>query len=112
MSEMKVGSLAHQQGDTLFFVIDSVPAGERKAIPLMGGQIVVAHGESGHMHAIADIEGADFFEVNGKQYLVAKRKVTLGQEEHKPHTIMPGTYEFRKVRDYNHFDEEAREVAD
>jgi hypothetical protein len=45
-------------------------------------------------------------------YMDAPNGATMFHEEHQPITVPPGTYVVRIVREYDHFSEEARYVAD
>lgn len=47
-----------------------------------------------------------------KLFLVAKTKVTLSHQEHKPIEIPKGTYVIEAVKEYDHMTEESREVVD
>ena len=98
----------YQQGDVLIESCE-VP---RDAI-VQSGPIVLAYGETtGHKHAIEDIAGVKFLEKDGLYFLVNTTPMTVVHEEHRAITIPPGTWRVRKVREYDHFLEEAREVRD
>jgi len=47
-----------------------------------------------------------------KMFLIAKTKVTLSHQEHKPIEIAKGTYIIEAVKEYDHMLEESREVVD
>lgn len=80
---------------------------------------VLQHGEAtGHKHAIENF-AADETDVvyltdasTGKRYLRLIRPRRVLHEEHKPIEIPAGDYALEIVREYDHFDEEARAVID
>lgn len=100
-----------QQGDVLLKSA-SVPEGARE-IPATGRGYILAEGEAtGHAHRIEDVAGVEFLEKDGRFYVVNMRPVTIRHEEHKSLTLPPGRWEVGKIREYNHFEEETREVRD
>lgn len=102
----------NQQGDVVIETWDSIPKDARQ-IGSKRGRIILADGEhTGHAHAIEDIEGVQMFEKDGMFYIRVIKEVELKHEEHKAQKIEPGIYRVRGVREYSHFDEEARRVAD
>lgn len=86
-----------QQGDVLIRKVAILPSGCKK-IERKNGKIIVMHGESGHTHAIEDVD-ALFYEKDGKNYLVATKPVTLSHEEHYAQVIEPGIWEIGQVRE-------------
>ena len=56
--------------------------------------------------------GLECVEKDGMFYIRVNKEKTVTHEEHNPVTIPPGVYRVRKVREYDHFAEEARAVAD
>lgn len=86
-----------QQGDTLWQRIEQLPEGCTE-IKRIEGRIIAMHGESGHTHAIEDID-ALFYEKDGKHYLVATKPVVLKHEEHNAQVIEPGIWELGQVRE-------------
>ena len=100
-----------QQGDILIESVCNMPEGN-DVLP-KNGRYILAEGEvTGHAHAISDIAGIKFIEKDGMFYLQNKNSVKVKHEEHKHVTIPPGIWKVRKVREYDHFAEEARAVAD
>ena len=96
-----------QQGDCLIFGIDVVPEGEKlNHLVLMEGEM------TGHAHRIS--QGlAELFESGSTKYLkVLSDEAVLTHEEHGPITIPKGTYKIGRVREFDHFSEEARAVQD
>jgi hypothetical protein len=97
-----------QQGDVILRGIASLPA-KAKAKP---GRAIVAYGEvTGHMHEVIG-SGVEVYELNGTIYVSAPAGGTIRHEEHRPITLPPGNYEIGIVKEYDHFMEEARNVAD
>lgn len=97
-----------QQGDVLMRGVAEIPSPAiRKS-----GRAILAFGEvTGHCHeAIGD--GVEAYESDGVLYLSAPSGATVQHEEHKPITLPPGNYQIGIVREYDHFAEEARRVAD
>jgi hypothetical protein len=100
-----------QQGDVLIESCESMPGG--KIVEPTERGFVLAEGEAtGHFHAIADVEGMECEEKDGMFFIKLDREKTVTHEEHNPVTVPPGIYRVRKVREYDHFAEEARNVAD
>lgn len=100
--------LPYQQGDTLYYA-EPIPEGAEKKE--FDG--IVQHGEAtGHAHRLS---GGDFeyFETPQKtRHLKIVKTTELFHEEHKKITLEPGEYRIGIVREYDHFDEEARQVVD
>lgn len=96
----------YQQGDCLIETC-AVPA---RAKARNGN--VLAEGEAtGHAHRV---EGeAELLELGRRLFLrVLRGDCRVVHEEHGPITVPPGEYEVRRVREYDHFAEEARAVMD
>lgn len=76
---------------------------------------ILAYGEAtGHAHRL---HGEGFFlyedkKTKRKHLRVVKDNVILRHEEHKAFAVPPGDYTIDIVREYDHFSEEARQVAD
>lgn len=101
-----------QQGDVLIKKCNVVPDGAKKVYPTQRGYVLAEGEATGHAHRIEEIAGIEFLENDGKFYIVNKKDAVLGHEEHKKITIPAGCWEVSKVREYDHFAEEAREVKD
>jgi len=96
-----------QQGDILLFPVAVIPAGG-KAV----GHTVLAEGEAtGHAH-VALGDGVELIEREGTLFLSAPHGATVTHQEHAPVTLPPGAYRVGRVREYDHFAEEARQVRD
>jgi hypothetical protein len=98
-----------QQGDTLYFVAEEVPA---TCIVLKTN--VIQEGEAtGHAHRLVEGDFQILEEPKTKERFL--RLVTPGllkHEEHHEIKLPPGNYRIGIVREYDHFSEEARRVAD
>ena len=96
----------YQQGDVLIEEYDGDVVGE------LQNECVLAHGETtGHAHRIHN--GAQLYVLEGQMFLkVLMDNAVVTHEEHGHITIPRGNYRVRKVVEYDHFAEEAREVRD
>lgn len=104
-----------QQGDVLIKEVEEIPEGLTfsKTNTLQYGEL------TGHAHRLHEGE----FEIylnpkeqdkdgNGRKYLRVVRPTELRHEEHRPFIIHPGIYEIGIVKEYDHFEEIERRVAD
>jgi len=99
----------YQQGDVLFKEIDPVKKPVTKEIT----DGIIAKGDStGHAHRIGVDAPVKLFYSDDTMYLQALDTAIVEHEEHKSVILPPGTYMVYKVREYDHFTEEAREVVD
>lgn len=98
-----------QQGDCLLYRIEGIPSGARKD----AGR-VLAHGElTGHAHRLTEASDGLLVEIDGQLYVsVGPGGATITHEEHKPVELPQGDYRVGRVREYDHFAEEARQVRD
>ncbi len=102
--------MLYQQGDVLLESVDSIPA---HAMPVTkrDGRHILAEGEvTGHAHVVED--DIELYEKAGVLYCRAAAPFTIKHEEHKPITVQPGAFEIRRVREFDHFSQEAFEVMD
>lgn len=97
----------YQQGD-LILISAKIP---QKGNP--AGHIL-AHGEvTGHCHELTEASDGLLIEIEGTLYLrVGSGGATIVHPEHKPIDVPPGEYRVNRVREYDHFAEEARQVQD
>lgn len=95
------------QGD-VFVVPANVPktAKQINVRPLAYGEV------TGHSHAVIDPVGVMMYDDGGTLYLSASKEVTVKHEEHTPVTIPAGEWRVGIVKEYDAFDEEARDVRD
>lgn len=97
----------YQQGDVTIKPVTSIPNG---ATPVKGR--VLAEGEAtGHKH-LAESEDVLLFSHEGTLYMRVVSGTRIVHEEHHALNIPPGDYLVGKVREYDHFAEEARHVVD
>jgi len=103
--------MLYQQGDVLLERVESIPE-TKKAVKKINGRHILAEGEvTGHAHAVVDA-GVKLFEAGTEKFLSASEDFTVVHEEHKNITLPKGDYKIRIVKEYDHFEEEAREVRD
>lgn len=106
---------AYQQGDV--WIEQLAPHTDTGGINFKkietAGQYVLAKGEvTGHCHRVI-AEGLVIYENQDGRILMRLPSGGIVQhEEHSPITLPEGNYVVRKVREYDHFAEEAREVRD
>jgi len=104
-----------QQGDVLMFPVKELPEGVEKQ-----PTNVLQEGEhTGHAHRLmfrhddkAIGSGVYQHPMTLKKYFEVEVPTDLNHEEHKTIQVPPGIYEVRIVREYDHFENEAREVVD
>lgn len=119
---MKILETLAAQGEIRAYRIDAIPA---QARPLAKdgehGHHVIGHSETGHHHILM-AERAEVYEVDnapeGMRVLYALLE-SPGELRHmRPHdtheslAFGPGTYMFRADREYDHYADLARRVAD
>ena len=98
--------ISNQQGDVILRKVKEIKGKKLK-------HLVLAEGEhTGHKHQI--IKGdAELYEHEGTLFLrVLSDSATLAHEEHAHQVIEKGDYQIGIVREYDHFGEEIRSVAD
>lgn len=95
-----------QQGDVLIKKVKQVK-GKKQA------HKTLAYGEkTGHHHSITEGD-AEVYDYEGTLFLrVNSAKATLTHQEHKPIEIEKGDYEIGIVREYDHLNDEVRNVSD
>lgn len=105
--------LKYQQGDVLLFKVENgdFPEEELENAKKLK-HCVLAEGEAtGHKHQM-DALKATLFLVGTAMYLKVLQKTVLRHEEHNPIPVDIGTYKVKKVIEYDHFEEEIKEVRD
>ena len=101
--------LVLQQGDTIY-VESNLP---KNAMEQMDFDGIVQHGEAtGHAHRLHGNGFTMFQTPDKKRYLRLVEPTMLKHEEHKEIELPAKIFEVRIVREYSHFEEEARAVAD
>lgn len=98
--------MLYQQGDVLIKAVKEVKGKKLD-------HLILAQGEAtGHCHEIKK-GNAELYEEGGVLYLkVMDDEVKIQHQEHKEISIPKGDYFVRRVREYDHFAEEARNVRD
>jgi hypothetical protein len=96
----------YQQGDVILVKVSEVKGKKLN-------HLVLAQGEAtGHHHTIT-MGDATLYEHEGTLFLrVESDAAELTHQEHKTITLPKGNYEIKRVREYDHFAEEARKVQD
>jgi len=97
-----------QQGDTLYYP-EALPEG----LELLNTNVVQEGEATGHAHRLS----GDSFQLyqhpkTKEKFLRLVEPTALRHEEHKEIILPPGDYRIGIVREYDHFSEEARKVAD
>ena len=106
---MKKKPIYWQQGDVLF-TQTTLPK-EKIDKEITDG--VIAKGEAtGHAHRLLMRPPIKLFMIKTALYIRALEAAVIQHEEHNKIILPPGTYIVSKVREYDHFKEETREVAD
>ena len=101
-----------QQGDVLIKKVEMDLEGYEK-VGRKEGRLILAEGEAtGHMHAIDDNDAYLYISKAGELYLLVEEEVTLKHEEHDSQSISKGIWKIDRVKEYDHFEEEARIVMD
>jgi hypothetical protein len=87
------------QGDVQYQRIETLPDGLVPVKRDRQGRLVVAAGEAtGHHHAIKERTAELFIDPEtGLRFLIAPNGAVMDHEEHAPHVIEPGTYQFGHV---------------
>lgn len=98
----------YQQGDCLIKRINNIPkeAVKQKTSVLVEGE------HTGHAHRIGNAKTAVLFVVGMAVYLRAFKDTPIEHEEHNTIILPPGDYQIDRVKEYDHFEEEAGYVAD
>lgn len=98
--------ICNQQGDVILRRVNNVQGKKLN-------HLVLAEGEhTGHKHQI--IKGdAELYDHEGTLFLrVLSDTATLAHEEHAHQVLEKGDYQIGIVREYDHFSEESKNVAD
>ena len=97
-----------QQGDCLIKPVSEIPGNAAKK----PDRVLIEGETTGHAHRIAQGSDANLYVVNGMTYIECFKDTIVDHEEHDSYKIPPGTYYIDPVKEYDHFKEEARRVAD
>lgn len=96
-----------QQGDVLIRPVAEIPKWAKR----IDGRVLAEGEATGHMH-VAEASDVKLFLFEGTLYMRVPEGTKVVHEEHAPVDIPPGDYMVGKVREYDHFAEEARNVID
>jgi hypothetical protein len=91
-----------QQGDCIFSIETSLPEGAVLCTHNIAGDGLIRHIQS----------GGELYEHNGIRYLEVIKEARISHPEHKDTILSDGIYKISKVREYDHWKEESREVID
>lgn len=104
--------MQRQQGDVLFERIAKMPTGGTVQQPTARGYVLAEGEATGHAHVLP-VEGVlEVREVDGVLYARIAEPTTVRHEEHHAVPLEPGIYRVGRVQEFDHFAEEARQVAD
>ena len=107
---MKVLKL-YQQGDVLIKAISKIPPNAEQ-VPADSRGTVLAEGEAtGHFHGM-NPSTTTLYKENGETFLRVDEDTSITHQEHNAFTVPAGDYKIDIVQEYDHFAEEARNVAD
>jgi hypothetical protein len=85
-----------RHGDVLIAPVEEIPASAKSR-----KQPILAYGEvTGHSHRIEAPEKAELWENGNELFLKVLETTRIIHEEHKPITLLPGTYRVWKQREY------------
>jgi hypothetical protein len=103
-----------QQGDVILESTNEEPQG--KQVARKDGKLVLAEGEvTGHSHTISAPDAKMFETTMGNAMdflLLLDSPTTIRHQEHKAIKVPAGKWKVRRVKEYDHFAEEARVVRD
>ena len=98
-----------QQGDVILKKINELPKGKIK----LTKKAILAEGElTGHCHTLIAPETLSICETDKGVFVKVDDKSELIHQEHCAIAVDPGIYEVVKVKEYNHFEEEIRNIVD
>lgn len=96
-----------QQGDVLFVKVDEIPESKKK------NDNIVAEGEvTGHMHRVLGEDTKVMVDSEGNLFVDAPSGTEVTHDEHGSIDVEPGQYEIRIVKEYDHLEQEVRDVQD
>lgn len=101
----------YQQGDVIIEKVTGIP-NSAVAQDSVGRIVLAAGSATGHAHVINDTTTTKVSMDGSTMYLSVSKDTVVSHEEHNAITIEAGEYIVRKVMEYDHFDEEVKEVQD
>ncbi len=114
------------QGEITIRRIGDVPAKRSRVgctpLALENGRYIIGHSETGHHHCLDRNDGADVMVLDKPPegmrvlYAILENPTLLvhlrDHDTHEPIQLLPGEYEFRIAREFDHYAELARISAD
>lgn len=108
--KMKTATLTAQQGDICLRRLASIPGGKSSVISRV--KCVLADGEAtGHQHVV-DESDAELIAIGDRIILRIEHASTVIHPEHAPIRLAPGIWEVGRVKEYDYFQQMARQVID
>ena len=96
----------YQQGDVILKKVNDIKGKKLNHLTLAEGEV------TGHHHTITKGD-AELYDENGTLFLkVNSKEAELTHQEHNTITLPKGDYEVGIVKEYDHFEEEAKQVRD
>lgn len=104
-----------QQGDVLIRKVKSIPSSLKPLKKDHRGYVLAEGEHTGHYHGVECIdEDIEMLidEATQKIYMNNKSAITVTHQEHDHVNVPSGIWEIDRVKEYDHFAEEARKVQD
>lgn len=124
---MKTFTECAAQGEITIRRIGDVPAKTKSPdgfspLALEDGKFIIGHSETGHHHVLSKTAGADVMVMDRPPegmrvlYAILREPMSLdhqrGHDTHESIALPPGEYEFRIAREYDPYEELARQSMD
>jgi hypothetical protein len=104
--------MLYQQGDIIFRKIEKIPS---DAKVVKGRPVIIARGETtGHAHKVVDIldQVKVLVDKEDKEKFYILGPATIEHEEHGTVNLPEGLFVTDRVKEYDHFLEESRQLRD
>ena len=109
MMEAKRMKKVAQQGDVVIKKVTGIDTATLKRLD----HLVLAEGEvTGHAHRVVGGAATLYEDKGGGMVLDVTKEATVTHEEHGHITLAPGKYKVGRIKEYDHFAEEAKQVRD
>lgn len=95
-----------EHGDVLLFPVEKVEGKEIKTNIIMKGEI------TGHSHVVEKNKVKLFMDDRNIMYVKVEEPAALTHEEHGKIVIKPGKYRVGRIKEYDPFEKELRNVQD
>ena len=113
---------AYLHGDVVLREVGLLPKGAKKIEPEQRGYVLSEGEQTGHYHAIKELNGCGMYELDGVLYLDVETDKEIFHQEHKSKfscvktgvevPLKKGVYEISFPQEYDHFEKMSRRVAD